>query len=1348
MDSTITNWLHKLSDDQKKIMLGLALSLQDVITQQGLFQTLGQYQIKGQNTNKAISKPELAAFMRELSNAGFITTRAGIGSTLAPGLRYTILRYFEQEYPEYYELKIEIFNKHKENPFYKSKIYAVLLNMAILKDNTEEFELLQTLSEKALGRPPREELVQLLYIAGFVDQLKTIQLPIYEYVVDVYIENLVSSDLFEIGLLDIMHMRQPEYQSISHQLFLDEFYLANFHFDKLSDSKLIHNQAIVCFLKGEFDKSQELLDEYQIAYNKTTNTNRKHLPGIFGTVYTLLKIKSAKTPAEVKLTGTYVNNQIKEKPVSVAGLKALFNVFHKGAKEHSEIGTLSGYYGEGQGVFNLISTYWLDKKKFKSHVTRITDVFEGARLFGTKMLYHTFLDACKREGIAIPVEYNESIEYSFLDLIQPPADWEKDIKLLESFSQKSSPIVATEDASRLTWQVNIQEQELLPIEQKRTKTGTWTKGRKVALKRLKEGKVPNMTPQDIKIASKIRTYSSYGYYYNDEYELELVRAVEYLVGHPLLFLTSAPTTSVKVVEEKPELLVKQLKNGYSISLEDQTKKAFRDDLGLIKESLTKYLYYHFDKKLLDFFQKLNDSPLFFPKEAKDRFEKAVHNLSAFVQVNADFLTEQLPTVTADATPILQLIPHHEGILGKLLVRPFEQEGPTFTPTEGRENVVAQIGAEKIQTKRNFKEEKKNVTKVLRDLPALDLDDYSEELDYQEPEDCLELLGDLFNYKGRLKVEWPQGEKLKIVNQLDFGSIKMSVNKRNEWFEVDGEVQVSRNKVMKIKELLERASQAKKQFVKLDDGQYLALTKQLKNRLEVLQAATQEQGDTLQLHPLLAPTLQDLEENGVKLKADKHWKENKKLVEEVKAYQPEVPSTLQAELRPYQKEGYEWMMRLSKMGFGACLADDMGLGKTIQSLAMLIDKAPQGPSVVVAPASVCANWVSEMHKFAPSLNPVSLGLKDRAKTIQALTSFDVLVISYGVVQTEIENLSAKEWNAIVVDEAHAIKNVNTKRTKALNQLKGAFKLIATGTPLQNNLEELWSLFNFVNPGLLFSQKEFGTKFINAAENEKSKKLLKSIITPYILRRNKTQVLDDLPEKTQITLSVEMTEEETAFYEALREKAIENMEKLNEEGGKKNMQVLAEITRLRQACCNPSLIEPSWKQGSSKLKIFERTLDDLLENNHKCLVFSQFTSHLAIIEDLLKKKKISYQYLDGSTPLKAREKRVKAFQAGEGDVFLISLKAGGVGLNLTSADYVIHMDPWWNPAIEDQASDRAHRIGQTRPVTIYRLVTKNTIEEKIVQLHHTKRDLADSLLEGTDKSSKLTAEDMVKILKGTY
>jgi SNF2 family DNA or RNA helicase len=484
-----------------------------------------------------------------------------------------------------------------------------------------------------------------------------------------------------------------------------------------------------------------------------------------------------------------------------------------------------------------------------------------------------------------------------------------------------------------------------------------------------------------------------------------------------------------------------------------------------------------------------------------------------------------------------------------------------------------------------------------------------------------------------------------------------------------------------------------------------------------------------------------------VKTDKHWKDHIEKLNRLKSYQPSLPGNLQAQLRPYQVEGVLWLDRLHEWGVGGCLADDMGLGKTIQALSIMLKYAQDGPGLVIAPSSVCANWEKEITRFAPTLKPQVLKNQNRGTTLKKLSGYDVLIVSYGIIQSNPDLLSTREWNIVVLDEAHAIKNSKSVRSRAVMKLKANFRILTTGTPIQNHLGELWNLFQFMNPGMLGSQEQFIKKYSNgngSSQNKKNRSALNHYIAPFILRRNKSDVLDDLPGKTEITLHITLSEEERAMYEILREKAIEQITGSDHAGGARHMQILSEITKLRLMSCNPLLIAPDSKVPSSKLEALETLVNDLLNANHKALIFSQFTKHLALIREMLDNKGLSYQYLDGATPVKKRELIIQDFQNGKSDLFLISLKAGGHGLNLTAADYVIHMDPWWNPAVEDQASDRSHRIGQKRPVTIYRLIVENTIEEKIVKLHHEKRDLADKLLADTDQSAKISSEELFNLI----
>ena len=428
-----------------------------------------------------------------------------------------------------------------------------------------------------------------------------------------------------------------------------------------------------------------------------------------------------------------------------------------------------------------------------------------------------------------------------------------------------------------------------------------------------------------------------------------------------------------------------------------------------------------------------------------------------------------------------------------------------------------------------------------------------------------------------------------------------------------------------------------------------------------------------------------------------------------------------------------------------MADDMGLGKTLQTITLLLEQAQSGPSLIVVPASLVPNWRNELSRFAPTLNVFVLNDEvNREQAIEQISRNEVLVTTYALLTIHQQQLSQKSWNVVVLDEAHTIKNPNTKMSKAAMTLKAERKVILTGTPIQNHLSELWNLFQFINPGLLGNAEQFKKKYIIPIEENKNKERqgqLKKLISPFLLRRTKGEVIEELPEKNDINLPVELSDNELAMYELHRKKAEELA--MAEEGVK--LSTLSEITKLRQMACSISLVDKTWKKTSSKLSTFIALAESLNDSGGRALVFSQFTSFLAEVRQVMDKIKLPYLYLDGATPIRKREEIVDEFQKGNYPFFLISLKAGGLGLNLTAANYVIHLDPWWNPAIEQQATDRAYRIGQRNDVTVYHLIAQHTIEEKIIRLHKTKRDLADSLLEGGDMVRTLTQAEILDLLK---
>ena len=468
--------------------------------------------------------------------------------------------------------------------------------------------------------------------------------------------------------------------------------------------------------------------------------------------------------------------------------------------------------------------------------------------------------------------------------------------------------------------------------------------------------------------------------------------------------------------------------------------------------------------------------------------------------------------------------------------------------------------------------------------------------------------------------------------------------------------------------------------------------------------------------------------------------------------PTLPSGLQAQLRPYQEDGYAWAMRLAQAGFGACLADDMGLGKTVQTLGVLLARAAGGPALVIAPTSVCGNWLAETRRFAPALNVTIYGEGDRAALVDSAGPGDVVIVSYALVQLARDAFAARTWHTLVADEAQAIKNAAAKRSLAVFDLSADFRMALSGTPIENRLAELWSIMHFCNPGLLGPLARFNERFAGPIERDRDRdaqRILRRLIAPFMMRRTKSEVLQDLPPRTELVLTIEPDAAEAAHYEALRRAAVASAEgaAASEPGGQAQIHILAQLTRLRRAACDPRLVSPELGIPGSKVRAFAELATELVANGHKALVFSQFVDFLGLLRAPLDDAGIRYQYLDGATPAAERTRRVAAFQAGEGALFLISLKAGGFGLNLTAADYVVITDPWWNPAAEDQALGRAHRIGQARPVTVYRLVRQGTLEESIVRLHHDKRALAEGMLGDQGAGAPLpSATELIALMRG--
>lgn len=995
----------------------------------------------------------------------------------------------------------------------------------------------------------------------------------------------------------------------------------------------------------------------------------------------------------------------------------------------------------------------------------------------------------------------------FLSFLKSRENWERQFDNLEHVLCPPEPIGAKAPKvrkKRLAWLLDPEDLELDPIEQtcKSTKSGEeWSSGRAASLKRLCEQaqSLDWLTEQDRRILAS----TEWGHEWQGLVcSLNIRKALPELVGHPLI-LHAPDRRPITLSREDVELVVRQKGAGYVLEL---SKKMENTSLRISRDGPDRFCL-HLLPERLEAAAPILGKGLEIPQQGAHRVLRLLRDHDPAVPVRSEIRAKEL--AVAETRPIVRLRPLGTGLEITLLVRPFgvapdtpatppgtnvPDTGPAFPPGQGNPEPLAERDGTTLRARRDLDAEIAAARDLCRECPILgEQGDLGPWL-FDDTETALQCLLELQVASGCAGLEWPEGETLRVRPAVSAAKMAVQVRSSRDWFQLQGQIQVDESLVLDMRRVLEHLDEAKGCFVPLGNGEFLALTRQFRRQLERLRrlsepAETRRSTDetpadsteknrknapktALRVHPLGAAALWDILDEAGSLEADPAWHDLARRIREAGDVTPTVPSTLQAELRDYQYEGFAWLSRLSRWAGGACLADDMGLGKTVQTLAVLLEQAPLGPSVILAPTSVCHNWESEILRFAPTLTCHRfIGTRTtRAELVRSLGPGDVLVVSYGLLHTETATLAAREWRMAVFDEAQALKNAETKRARASKQIPAAFRVALTGTPVENYLEDLWSLFNTVCPGLLGTRQSFQRRFSgpigaggigpqgsgSSAKTGKSalggpgvneaRQALKAMVRPFILRRTKSAVLTEFPSRTEQVIPVELPEDERALYEALRRKALDALQKPDDaDASSRKFTILAELTRLRRACCHPALIDPQTQLKGAKLTAFMELADELVRGGHKVLVFSQFVGHLAQVRQALDRAGFQYQYLDGSTPERERQRSVKAFQSGEGDLFLISLKAGGQGLNLTAADYVVHLDPWWNPAVEDQASDRAHRIGQTRPVTVYRLVISDSVEENILRLHRSKRSLAADFLEGADASAALTEQELLALIQ---
>jgi superfamily II DNA or RNA helicase len=591
-----------------------------------------------------------------------------------------------------------------------------------------------------------------------------------------------------------------------------------------------------------------------------------------------------------------------------------------------------------------------------------------------------------------------------------------------------------------------------------------------------------------------------------------------------------------------------------------------------------------------------------------------------------------------------------------------------------------------------------------------------------------------------------------------GELELEVTSGIDWFDVEGSIQFGAEQ-LRLPRLL-AALRKGSSTVLLEDGRVGLVRAEWRDQLEpFLASASDEHEGGLRFRRNQVLLLDALLATRPKVAFDERFEAARRRIVDVRIAPEQPPDSFHGVLRPYQSEGLGWFTFLRELGFGGCLADDMGLGKTVQVLALLDQRrraassnGDRRPSLVVAPRSVVFNWKTEAARFTPDLRLLDHSTPDRVRAVDHFGQYDLVLTTYALLRREAELFTGVEFDYVILDEAQAIKNATSQAAKAATLLRAQHRLALSGTPVENHLGELASLFEFLNPGMLRAKSSRVMKMLRhaggkTAEAANARATLARAVKPFILRRTKTQVAPELPARVEQTIWCELEPKQRKLYDELRDYYRASLRKSVGSKGmnRSQIQILEALLRMRQAACHPGLVDPKRAgETSAKLDTLFEELPILIDGGHKVLVFSQFTSLLAIVRSEARQRGLTHAYIDGKT--RDREAEVHRFQEDPAvPLFLISLKAGGLGLNLTAAEYVFLLDPWWNPAVEAQAIDRAHRIGQTRNVFAYRLVARNTIEEKILQLQEHKRGLADAII-GEENSilRQLTPEDLDLLL----
>lgn len=966
------------------------------------------------------------------------------------------------------------------------------------------------------------------------------------------------------------------------------------------------------------------------------------------------------------------------------------------------------------------------------------------------LLPQTFAALVDRSGQTQP-------DATLLDAYEPRAAWEHVVEQLEALAERLEPRAGGRPA--IHWDV-LGALEAPTVAPRLVRSAQAMQGRALSIAELLGKHVGIADEQDVAIAHawlRSRDLSEHGF----GVEAPSPRAVGpdgaallAMVGHPRV--RGADGRALVVVRGTPRVVVDGDAHGARIFVEPQGLRSCAvavewDGSG----TLTVVQSDEPTEAVLEALGGTSDGRV--PPEALERLLPVLPRLAGQLSLQArgtfDLEDKRVEPRTDLEVDLEWRSPMLHVIIGSW---PLGRGGPRCIPGQGPAELVAHADRSLRTTTRDLAAEAAALQALHAACPRLAGMDTGHDgalLAYGVESACW-VLGQLTTAAkaGTVTLAWPRGKPLRLSREYDTTDFNISVKRdKGHWLRIEADLQIDEGEVASWR-LLGAEQEGSGRFVPLADGQVLRLSESLRRKLDALQrlrdaAAAKQGGDGITLPEVALVVLEGLlgDEGGLSFSGELRGRRQE--IEDALSKRPRVPRGLGATLRAYQRDGFTWMSRLARAGLGGVLADDMGLGKTVQTLALLLERKKQGPALVVCPTSVVANWCAEARRFAPSLTVLDVGTLDRGQRepmLGRLGPGTLAIMSYGLLSRfEGDPLQVA---TLVFDEAHALKNASSARTQAAASIQADVRFGLTGTPIENHLGELWSVLNSCVPGLLGDEDVFRrtTARAIAAGDARAASHLRALVRPFLLRRTKDMVLTDLPERCETLIMVEPSKRERAWYEAQRQLAHERLSASKEVRGRSRIKILAEISRLRRAAVEPRLVDDTAPRGA-KLDLVVDRARELVAAGHQVLVFTQFLGVLDMLGGLLRKRGVRILELQGSTPGPERARRIEAFQAGEADVFVMSLKAGGVGVNLTAADYVIHVDPWWNPAVEDQATGRAHRMGQTRPVTVYRYCTDGSIEPKILALHEEKRELAEDVLGGMSTGKTLNLDELAALMR---